>query len=81
MITTPFIGYHLRSFGRRAYCRLGFFVLFISMGAFATLPFIENKIIFITVSILGRLFQGFGIAGLQTALFSMVKILYPDDIE
>jgi len=81
VITTPFIGYNLGSFGRRNYCRLGFFVLFVSMGAFATLPFIENKIIFITVSILGRLLQGFGIAGLQTALFSMVKILYPDDIE
>ena len=58
IINSPFIGFYIRKFGRRNLMTIGTFFMGTSIISYGLIGYIENKILFISLSIIFRFIQG-----------------------
>ena len=77
----PFVGATLIKFGRRNYARLGFFIMAIAMFCFGSLPFATSKMMFVVISVIGRVLQGVGVSCVGVSIQSIIGIIFPDKLE
>lgn len=69
------------SFGRRRYAFWGMIICIISMAAFGTVKWINNKTMFIITSVVFRLISGVGSSFIHVAVYAMAAIKWPNEVQ
>jgi len=71
----------LNLLGKRKILILATLLYSIGAASFGILSFIEDKFLFLGLSILLRVIQGAGSAGIVVSIFSFVPFIYPNSME
>lgn len=69
------------TFGRRRYAFWGMIVCIISMAAFGTVKWINDKTMFIITSVVFRLISGIGSSFIHVAVYAMAAIKWPNEVQ
>jgi MFS family permease len=81
IINSLIVGKIMHYFGRSNITTIGLLFMGTSMLGFAFSHYIEDKNTFIAVSLLVRFLQGIASSSIQTSVYSMITIIYPDKME
>lgn len=81
IINSTIMGKVMLFFGRSNITTMGLLFMGTSMIGFALSHYIEDKFWFITVTMLIRFTQGLASSSIQTSVYSMITIVYPDRME
>jgi MFS family permease len=79
--TSYIVGRTLNWFGRRRYCVLGLIICCVSMAGFGIMNWIENKGLFIALSLFWRLLAGVGSSFIHVSVYAMAAIKWPDEVQ
>ena len=81
IFASPMIGKMITSRGRRPLIRLGVLLMGVSFIAYGLIDYIEDNTIYICLSFIIRLLQGFSSSSIQTTCYSICTNFYPDKKE
>jgi MFS family permease len=78
---SPMVGTMIKYIGRRNLIMLGMFLMGASFLLFGLISEIENKNLFISLSLVNRFLQGLSSSMIQTTMYSISTNFYPDNKE